>query len=84
MLDEFALPPRALARLATVVRAAAITPRDIAAEAAAPPALAAGVSRRCRDDQDQLQAGLPLCDARNRWPREGAQEGHDRSTGRGQ
>ncbi|WP_299731612.1 sulfurtransferase/chromate resistance protein [uncultured Tateyamaria sp.] len=84
MLDEFALHAPALDRLATVIRAADTNRHDLAPEAAGLLAMSVGLSRQYRDDQDQLQAGLPLYDALYRWARDGADEGHDWPTGRAQ
>lgn len=82
MLDVFALHSPALDRLATIVRAADTNRHDLAPEAAGLLALSVGLSRQYRDDQAQLEAGLPLYDALYRWARDGADEGHDWPAGR--
>ncbi|MEP1965055.1 chromate resistance protein ChrB domain-containing protein [Tateyamaria sp.] len=77
MLAEFKLNSPALDRLAKVVRAADTNRHDLAPEAAGLLALSVGLSRQYRDDQEQLEAGLPLYDALYRWARDGKDEGHD-------
>lgn len=77
MLDEFALRSPALDRLARVIRAADTNRHDLAPEAAGLLALSVGLSRQYRDDQHQLEAGLPFYDALYRWARDAANEGHD-------
>lgn len=82
MLDEFGLNSTALARMATVIRAADTNSHDLAPQAAGLLALSVGLSRQYRDDQKQLNAGLALYDALYRWARDGANEGHDWPTER--
>lgn len=82
MLTEFGLLTDALARLATVVRAADTNAHDLAPQAAGLLALSVGLSRQYRDDTEQLEAGMAIYDALYRWARDGADEGHDWPTGR--
>ena len=82
MIEEFGLRTAPLDRLATVIRAADTNQHDLAPQAAGLLALSVGYSRQYRDDNDQLEAALPLYDALYRWARDGADEGHDWPTGR--
>lgn len=82
MLDEFGLITPALARLATVVRAADTNAHGLAPEAAWLLALSVGLSRQYRDDLEQLEAGMAFYDALYRWARDGSEEGHDWPAGR--
>ncbi len=77
MLEEFQLTSPALARLALVVRGADTNRHDLHPAAAGLLAISVGLSRRFRDDQAQLAAGLDLYDALYRWARDGHEEGHD-------
>lgn len=77
MLDEFALGTEPLARMAAVIRAADTDRHADAPQAAGLLALSVGLSRMFRDDERQLEAGLPLHDALYRWARDGYEEGHD-------
>lgn len=77
MIDEFGLQTEALLRLARVVRGADTNRHDLAPEAAGLLAISVGLSRLCRDDLAQLDAGMSLYDALYRWARDGYQEGHD-------
>jgi rhodanese-related sulfurtransferase len=77
MLDEFGLRTEALDRLALVVRGADTNRHDLAPEAAGLLALSVGLSWLHKDDQKQLEAGLPIYDALYRWARDGAGETHD-------
>mgnify|MGYP001794113858 FL=1 len=76
MLERFELSSPALARLALVVRAADTDRHDLHPAAAGLLAVSVGLSRRYRDDQDQLVAGLDLYDTLYRWARDGHDEGH--------
>ena len=77
MLVEFALTSPALARLATVVRAADTNCHDQSPQAAGLLAFSVGLSRLYKDDLQQLEAGMALYDAFYRWARDGVDEGHD-------
>ena len=50
---------------------------DRAPQAVGSLAASVGFSRQYRDDNAQLEAALPLCDALYRWARDGVDEGHD-------
>ncbi|MEM8538924.1 MAG: chromate resistance protein ChrB domain-containing protein, partial [Pseudomonadota bacterium] len=76
MLERFELSSPALDRLALVVRAADTNRHDLHPAAAGLLAISVGLSRRYRDDQDQLAAGLDLYDTLYRWARDGHDEGH--------
>ncbi|MDC0737231.1 chromate resistance protein [Cognatishimia sp. SS12] len=76
MCRRFGLRDPALARLATVVRAADTGAHDLAPEAAGLLAISAGLSRQYRDDNAQLAAGLPIYDALYRWARDAFDETH--------
>ena len=84
MLDDFHLHTDALDRLALVIRAADTDRHDLAPQAAGLLALSVGLSRMCRDDLQQLEAGMALYDALYRWARDGHDEGHDWPAGRPQ
>jgi rhodanese-related sulfurtransferase len=77
ILSEFGLSSPALARLAEVVRGADTNRHDLHPAAAGLLAVSVGLSRRFRDDQQQLEAGLDLYDALYRWARDGHEESHD-------
>lgn len=77
MIEEFQLSHPALDRLAMVVRAADTDRHDLAPQAAGLLAISVGLSRLHKEDQDQLDAALPLYDALYRWARDGYEEGHD-------
>ncbi len=82
MLDEFNLYTERFDRPGRVIRGADTIRHDLSPEAAGLPALSVGLSRQYRDEQDQLAAAMPLCDALCRRARGGADDGHDRPTGR--
>jgi len=82
MLEEFQLTSDALLRLADVVRGADTNRHDMHPAAAGLLAVSVGLSRRYRDDHEQLRAGMTLYDALYRWARDGYDEGHDWPTGR--
>ncbi|OUS37714.1 sulfurtransferase [Rhodobacterales bacterium 56_14_T64] len=77
MVEEFCLTTPALARLATVIRAADTNSPELAPQAAGLLALSVGLSRQYKNDMDQLEAAMPLYDAFYRWARDGYDEGHD-------
>lgn len=77
MIKEFALDIPALSHLANVVRAADTNRHDLAPEAAGLLAFSVGLSRQFKDDNAQLDAGIPLYDALYRWARDGKDEPHD-------
>lgn len=77
ILDEFELTSGALLRLAEIVRGADTNRHDLHPAAAGLLALSVGLSRRFRDDHEQLSAGMTLYDALYRWARDGYDEGHD-------
>ncbi len=77
MLDDFELHSDPLDRLAAVIRAADTNTHEVCAQAAGLLAISVGLSRQYKDDQAQLEAGLPLYDALYRWARDGADETHD-------
>lgn len=82
LLQDFGLMTEALARMATVIRAADTDRHDLAPQAAGLLALSVGLSRQFRDDLQQLEAGMILYDALYRWARDGFDEGHDWPAGR--
>lgn len=77
MLARFELTTPALARLADVVRGADLGRHDLHAASAGLLAVSVGLSRRFRNDQEQLRAGLDLYDSLYRWARDGFEEGHN-------
>jgi hypothetical protein len=77
MIEEFALETEPLRRLSTIVRGADTNRHDLAPEAAGLLAASLGLSRMCRDDLAQLEAGMTLYDAFYRWARDAWNEGHD-------
>jgi len=77
MLDDFGLRSEALDRLSLVVRGADTDRHDLAPQAAGLLAISVGLSRLCRDDLAQLDAGMTVYDALYRWARDGFDEGHD-------
>ena len=77
MVKEFGIAHTALSRLALIVRAADTNRHDLAPEAAGLLAASLGLSRMCRDDLEQLEAGMTLYDAFYRWARDATDEGHD-------
>lgn len=83
MLDEFGLHTPALDRLARVIRAANTGQHNEAPEAAGLLALSVGLSRQCKDDLAQLEAGMAIYDALYRWARDGAEETHSWPDGHG-
>ncbi|MBA3909087.1 MAG: sulfurtransferase [Rhodobacter sp.] len=82
LLDDFHLHTEALDRMALVIRAADTDRHDLAPQAAGLLALSVGMSRMCRDDLQQLDAGIAVYDALYRWARDGHEEGHDWPAGR--
>ncbi len=83
MIDEFGLKSAVMERLALVVRAADTNRHDLAPAAAGLLAISVGLSRRFKDDQQQMLAGFEIYDALYRWARDGYDEGHDWPTTRG-
>jgi rhodanese-related sulfurtransferase len=77
MIEEFGLATPALARLATIVRAADTARLDLCPEAAGLLAASLGLSRIHDDDLAQLDAGLTLYDAFYRWCRDATGETHN-------
>jgi len=77
MIEEFGLSSEPLDRLATIVRAADTARLDLVPQAAGFLAALLGLSRMFRDDLEQLEAGLRLCDAFYRWSRDAAEETHN-------
>ena len=77
MLDEFGLHTDALDRLARIVRGADTSRPDLAPEAAGLLAVSLGLSRCCKDDLAQLDAGMALYDAFYRWCRDATEEIHN-------
>lgn len=77
MIERFALTTPALQALALVVRGADTDRHDLHPAAAGLLAISVGLSRQYRNDQQQLEAGLPIYDALYRWARDGQDEGHD-------
>jgi rhodanese-related sulfurtransferase len=77
MLKEFALETEALSRLATIVRGADTARLELAPECAGLLAFSLGLSRSFAEDQEQLEAGLPLYDALYRWCRDAGAESHN-------
>jgi rhodanese-related sulfurtransferase len=82
LIQDFGLSTPALDRLALVVRAADTDRHDLAPQAAGLLVLSVGLSRMCRDDLAQLEAGMVIYDALYRWARDGFDEGHDWPAGR--
>jgi rhodanese-related sulfurtransferase len=82
MVADFGLSTPAMERLALVVRAADTDRHDLAPQAAGLLAVSVGLSRRFRDDLQQLEAGMGIYDALYRWARDGFDEGHDWPAGR--
>jgi hypothetical protein len=77
MVEEFGLESEALARLATIVRAADTDRLDLAPQAAGFLAASLGLSRMYRDDLAQLDAGMLLYDCFYRWCRDATEERHN-------
>ncbi|HRE19679.1 MAG TPA: sulfurtransferase/chromate resistance protein [Rhabdaerophilum sp.] len=77
MVHEFGLATPALARLASIVRAADIARPDLAPQAEGLLAASLGLSRMFRDDLAQLDAGMLLYDAFYRWCRDAVSETHN-------
>jgi len=77
MMEEFGLSTIALARLATVIRAADTNTPDLSPQAAGLLAFSVGLSRQYKNDMEQLEAAMPLYDAFYRWARDGYDESHD-------
>ncbi len=82
MIAGFGLSTDAMERLAVVVRAADTDRHDLAPQAAGLLAVSVGLSRLCRNDLAQVDAGMVIYDALYRWARDGFDEGHDWPTGR--
>ncbi|GLQ33823.1 sulfurtransferase [Amylibacter marinus] len=78
---EFGLNSAPLMALARIVRAADTGNLELAPEAAGLLAASLGLSRIHRDDNIQLEAGLPLYDAFYRWARDASNETHTHPTG---
>ncbi|MEM7599196.1 MAG: chromate resistance protein ChrB domain-containing protein [Pseudomonadota bacterium] len=76
MLARFGLTSPALMRMADVVRGADLGQHDLHPAAAGLLAVSVGLSRRYRNDQEQLTAGIDLYDTLYRWARDGHEEGH--------
>ncbi|MEM6589033.1 MAG: chromate resistance protein ChrB domain-containing protein [Pseudomonadota bacterium] len=76
MLSRFELTTPALTRLADVVRGADLGQHDLHAASARLLAVSVGLSRRFRNDQEQLRAGLDIYDTLYRWARDGSGEEH--------
>lgn len=66
-----------LKRLAPIVRGADTGRPDLVPEAAGLLAASLGLSRMYADDQEQLEAGMPLYDAFYRWCRDATDETHN-------
>ncbi|MDJ0779946.1 MAG: sulfurtransferase/chromate resistance protein [Gammaproteobacteria bacterium] len=77
LIDEFGLEFDALARLATIVRAADTNRLELAPQAHGLLAASLGLSRMYRDDIEMLDAGMTLYDAFFRWARDATDETHD-------
>ncbi|MBW4708155.1 chromate resistance protein [Roseobacter sp. YSTF-M11] len=77
MLAGFGLDTPALQKMAEIIRGADTNRHDLAPECAGLLALSVGLSRGCRDDLAQLDAGMVLYDALYRWARDGQNETHD-------
>src|SRR6185503_14229126 len=69
MLAEFELRSDALLQLASIVRGADTARPDLAPQAAGLLAASLGFSRMYRDDLQQLEAAMGLCDAFWTWMR---------------
>lgn len=78
LLTRFGLTTDPLLRLATVVRGADTNQLDLAPQCAGLLAASLGLSRMCKDDLTQLDAGFALYDMLYRWARDAADEMHDR------
>jgi rhodanese-related sulfurtransferase len=81
MIEEFGLDSPALARLATIVRAADTARPDLSPQAPGFLAASLGLSRMFRDDLAQLDAGMLLYDAFYRWCRDASEETHNWPSG---
>lgn len=77
MLSELGLATPALQRLAIIIRGADTARLDLAPQAAGFLAACLGLSRMFRDDLQQLEASMTLCDAFYRWCRDAAEETHN-------
>ncbi|MEP2530448.1 chromate resistance protein ChrB domain-containing protein [Shimia sp.] len=82
IIGAFNLSHEPLDRLAELVRAADTNQLDASPQAAGLMAMSVGLSRLYKDDQDQLNAALPLYDALYRWARDGFDEVHDHQEAR--
>jgi len=67
ILKKYGLDDPALARLATIVRAADTDTLDLSAQAPGLLAITLGLGANIRDDQDLLRAGLMIYDALYAW-----------------
>lgn len=76
LLDGFGIRTEALDRMARVIRAAATNRHDASPQAAGLLAMSVGLSKQYRDDNQMLEAAIPLYDALYRWARDGYDEGH--------
>lgn len=77
MRQALGLDIPALTRLATIVRAADTNRFELAAQSPGLLAISLGLSRMYRDDNEQLEASLPVYDALYRWARDAHNETHD-------
>lgn len=75
-LEKYRLEDEALARLAEIVRAADTDTLDRSAPAAGLLAISLGLGANITDDQELLQAALPLYDALYTWCRSRTGERH--------
>ncbi|SEW12085.1 hypothetical protein SAMN04488515_1155 [Cognatiyoonia koreensis] len=76
IIADFKLSRPALDLLAAVVRATDTNQHQACPQAAGLVALSVGLSGMHKDDNQQLGAALPLCDALFRWTRDGFVENH--------
>lgn len=76
VLDGFGIRTEALNRMARVIRAADTNTHDGSPQAAGLLAMSVGLSKQHRDDNQMLEAAMPLYDALYRWARDGFDEGH--------
>ena len=77
LIEEFELTTPALKKLAEIVRGADTDRVDLTAQSAGLLAASLGLSRMYRNDNAQLDAGLPLYDMFYRWARDASDEAHD-------
>jgi rhodanese-related sulfurtransferase len=76
MLEEFNLGTKPLNQLALIIRGADTGRLELTPQSAGLLATSLGFSRMYREDQAQLDAGLPTYDALYRWCRDGTDETH--------